>query len=161
MCFVTQQQKTDILPIQVTGNSYRAAVSILEPTVRACILSHCSCVQLFPTVWTVALQAPLSTGFPRQEYWSGLPCPPPWDLPDLGIKPMSPVTPALQAYCRDYCILSLKNSRPYVLQILPLLSTFLSSKGLLKEFERVFHCVLTSAHCSGHSGHTTDFTFFG
>ena len=42
-------------------------------------------VQLFETPWTVAHQAPLSMGFPRQEYWSGLPCPPPGDLPNPGI----------------------------------------------------------------------------
>ena len=42
-----------------------------------------------------AHQAPLSMGFYRQEYWSGLPCPPPGDLPDPGIKPSSPASPAL------------------------------------------------------------------
>ena len=42
------------------------------------------------TPWTAALQAPLSTGFPRQEYWSGLLLPPPRDLPNLGIEPRSP-----------------------------------------------------------------------
>ena len=47
------------------------------------------------TPWTVAHQAPLSMGFPRQEYWSGLPFPPPGDLPNLGIKPTSFVSPAL------------------------------------------------------------------
>ena len=40
--------------------------------------------------WTVALQAPLSVGFCRQEYWSGLLCPPPGDRPNPGIKPRSP-----------------------------------------------------------------------
>ena len=44
----------------------------------------------FVTQWTVARQAPLYTGFPRQEYWSGLPFPPPGDLPDPRIKPISP-----------------------------------------------------------------------
>jgi len=44
----------------------------------------------FATPWTVAHQAPLSMVFPRQEYWSGLPCPPPGDLRDPGIKPASP-----------------------------------------------------------------------
>ena len=53
-------------------------------------------VQLFATLWTVALQVPLSMGFPREEYWSGLPFPPPEDLPDPGIKSASPVSPALQ-----------------------------------------------------------------
>ena len=55
-------------------------------------LSH---VQLFETPWTVAHQAPLSMGFPRQEYWSGLPLPSPGDLPDPGTKAMFPVSPAL------------------------------------------------------------------
>ena len=39
------------------------------------------------TLWTVACQAPLSMGFSKQEYWSGLPCPDPGDLPNTGIKP--------------------------------------------------------------------------
>ena len=47
-------------------------------------------VQLFATLWTVAHEAPLSLGLSKQEYWSGLPCPPPKDLPDPEIKPMSP-----------------------------------------------------------------------
>ena len=57
-----------------------------------CILSRFSRVQFFVTPWTVACQAPLSMGFSRQEYWRGLPCPPPGDLPDLGIEPASPVS---------------------------------------------------------------------
>jgi len=48
-------------------------------------------------MWTAAHQAPLSMGFSRQEYWSGLPCPSPGHLPDSGIEPVSPVAPALQA----------------------------------------------------------------
>ena len=51
----------------------------------------------FVTPWTVACQAPLSVGFSRPEYWSGLPLPSPGDLPDPGFEPMSPVSPALQA----------------------------------------------------------------
>ena len=47
-------------------------------------------VRLFATLWTVAFQAPLSMGFSRQEYWSGLPLPSPGDLPDPGIEPRSP-----------------------------------------------------------------------
>ena len=46
-------------------------------------------VRLVVTLWTVACQAPLSMGFSRQEYDSGLPCPPPGDLPNPGIEPMS------------------------------------------------------------------------
>ena len=54
-----------------------------------------SCVQLFTTPWTVSCQASLSLGFSRQEYWSGLPFPFPGSLPDPGIKPKSPGSPAL------------------------------------------------------------------
>ena len=59
--------------------------------VRLLLFSH---VQLFVTPWTVAHKAPLSMGFSRQEYWGGLPFPSSGDLPNLGIKPVSP---ALQA----------------------------------------------------------------
>ena len=45
--------------------------------------------------WTVARQAPLSMGFSRQEYWSGLPFPPPGNLPDPGIEPRSLISPTL------------------------------------------------------------------
>ena len=58
--------------------------------VATCECSSPSHVQLFLTPWTVTRQAPLSMGFPRQKYWGGLPCPPPGDLPDPGIKPGSP-----------------------------------------------------------------------
>ena len=55
--------------------------------VHAQLLSY---VQLFATSWTVAHQAPLSMRFSREEYWSGLPCPSPGDLPDPGIEPRFP-----------------------------------------------------------------------
>ena len=62
-----------------------------DPPVKPCYgtksLSH---TRLFVTPWTIAHQAPLTFGFFRQEYWSGLPFPPLWDLPDPGIKPTSP-----------------------------------------------------------------------
>ena len=57
---------------------------------RACVLCRFSHVWLFETLWTGTCQAPLSTGFSRYEYWSGVPCPPLWDLPNSGIKPPSP-----------------------------------------------------------------------
>ena len=59
------------------------------------MLSCFSGTQLFATPWTVAFQAPLSMGFSRKEYWSGLLCPPPWDLPDSGIEPLSLMSRAL------------------------------------------------------------------
>ena len=58
------------------------------------MLRHFSHVQLFATPWAVAHQVPLSMEFPRQENCSGLPFPPPGDLPDPGIKPVSTVAPA-------------------------------------------------------------------
>ena len=54
---------------------------------HACMLSH---IPLFATPWTEAHQASLSMELSRKEYWSGLPFPPPADLPDPGIKPASP-----------------------------------------------------------------------
>ena len=59
---------------------------ILEPQKNK--ICHCQ-VQLFVNPWTVACQAPLSMGFFRQEYWSGLPFPSPGDLPDPGMEPGS------------------------------------------------------------------------
>ena len=57
-------------------------------------------VRLFMTPWTVAYQAPLSIGFSRQEYWSGLPFPSPRDLPNLGIEPGSLALQTL--YCLSH-----------------------------------------------------------
>ena len=65
------------------------------PLPSVCVLSCFSRVRLFVTLWTVARQAALSTGYSRQEYWSGLPCPPPGDLPSPGIEPASLTSPAL------------------------------------------------------------------
>ena len=59
-----------------------------------CVLNRFSCVQICATLCTVAHQAVLSMGFSRKECWSGLPCLPPGDLPNPGIKPMSPALKA-------------------------------------------------------------------
>ena len=77
--------KTDV----VSALSYRLS------RLYASMLSCFSRVQLCETLWTVACQAPLSVGFYRQEYWSGLPFPPPGDLPNPGVEPMSLMSPAL------------------------------------------------------------------
>ena len=61
---------------------------------RACLLSRLIHVRLSVTLWTIALQAPLSMRFSRQECWSGWPCLPPGDLPDPEIEPTSLVSPA-------------------------------------------------------------------
>ena len=59
------------------------------------VLSYFIRVRLCVTPWTVARQAPLSVGFSRPEYWSGLPCPPLGDLPNSGIEPVSLMSPAV------------------------------------------------------------------
>jgi len=57
--------------------------------ILVCLLTCFSPVRLFVTLWTVAGKAPLAMGFSRQEYWSGLPCPPPGELPNPGTEPTS------------------------------------------------------------------------
>ena len=77
---------------------YLRQCSLIEYFHRAVLRAVLSCfsrVQLFVTFWTVACQAPLSMGFSRQEYWNGLPYPPPGDLSDLEIEAMSLTSPAL------------------------------------------------------------------
>ena len=69
--------------------------TFLYLNLRVCVLSHFSHVWLFGTLRTVALQAPLSMGFSRQELWSGLPFPSSGDSPNPGIKPASPTSPGL------------------------------------------------------------------
>ena len=63
-----------------------------------CVLRCFSRVRLFVTPWTIVHQDPLSMGFSRQEYWSGLLCPPPGDLPHPGIEPVSLMPSALAAW---------------------------------------------------------------
>ena len=81
-----RQQATRLpCPWDSPGKNTGASCHFLLRCVKVKSLSH---VQLFGTPSTVAHQAPPSVGFPRQEYWSGLPFPTPGDLPDLGIEPM-------------------------------------------------------------------------
>ena len=78
----------------VRGGSWGALRALgLEQVVCVCVLAVCP--TLFATPWTVARQAPLSMEYSKQECWSGLPFPPPGDLRHRGIKPESPVSPAL------------------------------------------------------------------
>ena len=67
-----------------------------EPLIWIKVCYSLSPVRLFATPWTAACQASLSMGFSRQEYWRGLPCPPPGNLPHPGMEPRSPASPALQ-----------------------------------------------------------------
>ena len=73
-------------------------------TLNICLIKCVESVQLSHSVvsnsvtpWTAARQTPLSMGFSRQEYWRGLPCPPPGNLPQPGTEPTPPVAPAWQA----------------------------------------------------------------
>ena len=79
------------IPSHGLGNQGTGKLSNLPEITQSwgCMLNRFSHVRLY------ACQAPLSMGFPRQEYWSGLPCPPPGDLPDPGIEPASLTSPAL------------------------------------------------------------------
>ena len=70
--YISEAQPLHLMPLP------RASKSMIWYCVYGQLLRH---VWPFATPWTVAHQAPLSMGFPRQEYWSGLPCPPPGDLP--------------------------------------------------------------------------------
>ena len=90
---VTQQQQQHALPLSSCYLSTEVSFAdVLYP-----LVVHATLLQLCPTQTpqTVAHQAPLSMGFARQEYWSGLPCSPPGDLPNPGIKPTSLKSPAL------------------------------------------------------------------
>ena len=75
----------------------KAQPRLRNPKLSVIILSpmSLSCVRLFVIPWIADHQAPLSVGFSRQEYLSGLPFPPLWDIPNTGTEPTSPVSPAL------------------------------------------------------------------
>ena len=79
-------------PGKNTGVGCHFLLQCMKVKVKLKLLSH---VWLLVTAWTAAYQAPLFKGFSRQECWSGLPLSPPGDLSDPGIKPTSPVSPAL------------------------------------------------------------------
>ena len=90
--FPTQGLNTGLLNWQMDS------LPLAPPGVCAVhVLSHFGFVRVFETMWTVAHQASLSLGFSRQGYWGGLPCASPGDLPNPGIKFMSPASPALQS----------------------------------------------------------------
>ena len=84
-----------VLPKVTAKSTARGRIRMhLRPHSTLMVVSSLSCVQLFVTSWTIACLAPLSMGFPRQEYWSGLPFLSPEDLPDPGIEPWSPTLQA-------------------------------------------------------------------
>ena len=92
MVLGTAAMQNEHIIITITANSLH--LQLMTPRI-ASVLNHFSRVRLCATPWTVAHQAPLSMGFSRQEYWSGVPCPPLGDLPNPGIEPTSLSSPAL------------------------------------------------------------------
>ena len=84
----THTQGTKILTC-LTAKKLKRKTEAIRTLKCMCVLSLFGHVQPFVTLWMVACSTPLSTGFSRQEYWSGFPCPPPGDLPNPGIKPTS------------------------------------------------------------------------
>ena len=76
----------------------------VDECIRPCLLSCFNRIQLFLTLWTVVHHVPLSMGFSRQEYWSGLPFPSPEDLSNPGIEPVSLTSPALALAIRFFTI---------------------------------------------------------
>ena len=91
-CVFTLKEKSSFeTNWKISGNTIPVGILVYS----VWVLSHFSRVWLSVTLWTVAHQPPLSMGFSRQEYCSGLPCPPPGNLPNPGIKPLSLMSPVL------------------------------------------------------------------
>ena len=96
-----QQMSTESASVLVLvfGNSWLKWIYLILFVLSTLFVPMCACwvtsvvSNSFMTPWAVARQAPLSMGFSRQKYWNGLPRPPPGDLPDLRIKPMSLMSP--------------------------------------------------------------------
>ena len=99
-----------------------------------CVFS-CSVVSDSATPWTIACQASLSMGFPRQEYWSGLPFPSPWDHPNPGIEPESPALQAnsLPAELPGEPRACIKAGPWFSMLVLPLLTVLLHGSYLLRQ----------------------------
>ena len=109
-----------------------------------------SCVQLFVTLWAVAHQAPLSMGFSRQKYWSGLPWPPPGDLPNPGIEPSSLMSPVLASRffttstTWEACV---RGENPLNLQVTFSRACFSYSKLSVSRNDPRVRLSLSSGHC--------------
>ena len=93
-----------ILPFQTLLTLRKAPVYLLSPLL---LFSHSVVSDSFVTLWIIVHRDPLSMGLSRQEYWSGLPFPPPGHLPNSRIKPASPASPVWQA---DSLLLSHRES---------------------------------------------------
>jgi len=90
-----QNLNVPLFPIAFFSMSHKLSRKYTYACVLVCVLSHFSHVRLFANLWIVACQAPMSLGFSRQEYWSGLSFFSPGDLPAPGIKPLIALFPDL------------------------------------------------------------------
>ena len=115
-----KMQTMKLLTFSLRQHWFQSNVRRPQRTVSEVEVELLNSIRLFATPWTVAHQAPLSMGFSRQEYWSGLPFPSPGDLPNPGIEPGSPI---LQA-----------DALPSELPGKPLLFQRSNSSGLGEEF---------------------------
>ena len=106
------------------------SVSIWSPQ---CVPNCFSRVQLFVTLWIVAHQAPLSMGFSRREYCSGLPCPPPGDLPNPGTEPRSPAlqTDSLPSESPGKSYVLLSKELVQAMPVTPRVAVWFGPEGLL------------------------------
>ena len=96
ICTTCSPAKNFILPLKHHLFHWQTnIISMTESGSKFEKVKSLSRVRLFATPWTAAYQAPPSVRFSRQEYWSGLPFPPPGDLPHPGIEPISLASPAL------------------------------------------------------------------
>ena len=135
-------------------------MSLLQHSESAmCMLSHFSHVQRFATLWTVALQAPLPMGFSRQEYWSGLPCPPLGDLPNPGIEPWSPASRQLLYHLGSSSQSYIYTYIPFLLNFLPIWVTtvWIEFPMLYSRFSLVIYFI----HSTVYMGLCDFFFFFG
>ena len=131
---------TPIPPVQVI-TEYQAVLPVLYKSFPL-VVSH---VRLFAAQWTVAHQAPPSMGFSRQEYWSGLPCPPPGHHPGPGIEPVTLMSPVLASW---FFTTSATCEAPYLL-IQHFIFTFIFlDKSLHNGLDRNFLFLMSGAHQS-------------
>ena len=128
--FIHNRQKLETTQMSSKGQMVKWW-TVVNPH-HECGHAH-SCLSLQPP-WTVARQAPLSTGSPRQEYWSGLSFPSPGDLSDPGIEPVSPVSPALAG---GFFIHSNQKAETITCGHTPTLGIMLSDK---RQFQKVTSC---------------------
>ena len=121
------------MKVDVKFQAFQALIILFEVCAQS--LSQ---VRLFATLWTLAHQAPLSMGFSRKEHWSMLPCSPSENLPDPGIEPVSPASPALAGgFFTTEPPEKLKPHDPKPMIILDIINLF-CWKDLLLIFTRLF-----------------------